>query len=437
MQELEEPAVPIDSPHQTDWVASAAPALVVLGLLLVALVAYALRWALIGRFRDEEMEQRGVGGLTGACVRHFFAWLMGPVWRGLAALGVPPNAITTLAFGLAVSAGVAAALGRFGLSGWLFIGGGTLDFLDGRVARATGKATESGAALDSVLDRYSEAALLIGLCWYFRDSWVLLPALLALTGSSFVPYVRARGEALGAVMSDIGFMQRPERVLLLGLGVALSPIPEALFEAPSTRPAYDLAAGALSILAVASHATALQRLRHLVRALGSGAQRATRGFMARVAVIATVATLFDFASVFCLVDGGVGPVLATALGWAVGGASALALAHFLYPERLFFRADGVRAAALRIAFVSITSAGLNAGGVAILLLVPHLDYRIAWALTRVLVLVTWSVPLLRGFGQPAAATDATRRGLPRPPRTEPVTAIAPRLRRSDARGATL
>ena len=55
----------------------------------------------------------------------------------------------------------------------------------------------SGAALDSILDRYVESALIVGLAWYYRESWVLVACLLALTGSLLVPYVRARGESLG------------------------------------------------------------------------------------------------------------------------------------------------------------------------------------------------------------------------------------------------
>lgn len=65
-----------------------------------------------------------------------------------------------------------------------------------RPQRETGRVTRGGAALDSVLDRYCEAALLVGLAWYYRDSWALFPTLLAFTGPLLVAHVRARGEAL-------------------------------------------------------------------------------------------------------------------------------------------------------------------------------------------------------------------------------------------------
>ena len=113
-------------------------------------------------------------------------------------------------------------LGQFSLGGWLYLCSGACDFLDGRLARITGKSSASGAALDSILDRYSEAAMLIGLAWYYRESWVLLPVLAFLAGSFLVPYVRARGEGLGLHLK-VGLMQRPERVVVLGVAVVFSP----------------------------------------------------------------------------------------------------------------------------------------------------------------------------------------------------------------------
>src|ERR1041384_5295681 len=170
-----------------ELVLSILPGVSVAAVLLITLGAYSVRTVLFGRFHDMEMDSRGIGGLTSARARHFFAWTMRPLWRGLAVAKVPPNALTTLAFTVAVAAGVAAAVGRFALGGWLFLGAGALDFLDGRVARETGRATRSGAVLDSVVDRYCECAFLSGLAWYYRGSWVLAVTLLSLTGSLLVP----------------------------------------------------------------------------------------------------------------------------------------------------------------------------------------------------------------------------------------------------------
>src|SRR5262245_2217957 len=239
---------------------AAGPVLLLLPLLGLAAIAYqALRlWR--GPFRDEEMVLRTSGGFASRGVKHFFAWTMRPWWTLLARIGFPPNAITSLSFALALAAAVSVAAGRFALGGWLFVVAGALDFLDGRVARTTGRTSASGAALDSILDRYVESALIVGLAWYYRDSWVLVACLFALIGSLLVPYVRARGESLGVRMADVGFMQRSERVLLLGAGTALSPIIEVVLSPTDRHPAHRLAILALVVLAVTSHATALQRL---------------------------------------------------------------------------------------------------------------------------------------------------------------------------------
>jgi phosphatidylglycerophosphate synthase/putative flippase GtrA len=373
-----------------------APALVLIALIVFGLLAYALRSLFFGRFQDEEAETRGLGGLTTARARHFFAWLMRPLWRGLAAAGVPPNAITSLSVAFALGSGLAASQGRFALAGWIFFAAASLDFLDGRVARATGRTSRGGAALDSVLDRYCEAALLTGLAWYYRDSWVLVLVLLALSGSLLVPYVRARGEALGAKLSDVGFMQRPERLLVLGAGIAFAPIPEALLAPENPHPPHRLAVLALLVLAITAHATALQRLTHLLRSLGN--QRGIRWHLVpRALVVSIVATASDFVVVQLLLTAPLSLPLATFAGCAVGGVVA-----FLLSRGWAFGAAHQRLGRQlsRFAFVSGSSALLNAGGVAIMLLVPAMEPLVAWGVTRAVVFVCWNFPLLSDWAFP-------------------------------------
>jgi phosphatidylglycerophosphate synthase len=377
-----------------------APALVLVALLVLGVVAYALRSLLFGRFQDEEAETRGLGGLTTARARHFFAWLMRPLWRGLAAAGVPPNALTTLSVAFALGSGLAASQGRFALAGWIFFAASALDFLDGRVARATGRTSRGGAALDSVLDRYCEAALLTGLAWYYRDSWALVLVLLALSGSLLVPYVRARGEALGAKLSDIGFMQRPERLLVLGAGIAFAPIPEALLAPADPHPPHRLAVLSLLVLAVTSHATALQRLTHLLRSLGN--QRGIRWHLVpRALIVSVVATATDFLAVQALLTAPLSLPVATFAGCAVGGVVA-----FLLSRAWAFRSAHERFGRQlsRFAFVSASSALLNAGGVAVMLLVPAMAPLAAWAVTRAVVFVCWNFPLQSEWAFPESPT---------------------------------
>jgi phosphatidylglycerophosphate synthase/putative flippase GtrA len=384
-----------------------APALLLVAAILLGLLAYAVRSLFFGRFQDEEAETRGLGGLTTARVRHFFAWLMRPLWRGLVAAGVPPNAITTLSVAIALGSGLAASQGRFALAGWIFFAAAALDFLDGRVARATGRASQRGAALDSVLDRYCEAALLTGLAWYYRDSWALVPVLLALSGSFLVPYVRARGEALGAKLSDVGFMQRPERILVLGAGVAFAPVPEALLAPMDPHPPHRLAVVALVVLAVTAHATALQRLAHLLQSLGK--QRGVRWHLVpRALVVSAVATLTDFLAVQSLLTVPLSLPLATFAGCGFG-----AVVAFVLSRGWAFGSARQRMSRQlsRFAFVSGSSALLNAGGVAIMLLVPAMQPFVAWAVTRVVVFVCWNFPLLSEWAFPESPSVGGGTGL--------------------------
>jgi phosphatidylglycerophosphate synthase/putative flippase GtrA len=295
-----------------------------------------------------------------------------------------------------LAAAVGTAAGRFALGGWLFVMAGALDFIDGRVARSTGRTSPSGAALDSVLDRYVESALIAGLCWYYRHGWVLVPCLLALTGSMLVPYVRARGESLGVSLKEVGFMQRPERVLLLGAGTALSPILEVIVAPNDPHPPHRLAIATLVVLAITSHATALQRLYQLVRALGgagSGSHNPGIEQPLRVAAMQVVATLADFAVASALVYGLRGvPSLATVAGCFVG-----AVVSFVLTRVWAFDSHGAWLPQVgRYAFVSAGTAALNGGGVALLAAV-NAPFLLAWVLTRAIVFVTWSYPLQRDF----------------------------------------
>lgn len=387
------------------------PAVLLLGYFALAALAYGTRYLLHGRFRDEEMETRGAGGLTRAGLRHFFAWTMRPWWTLLAQVRFPPNIITSLSVAFAAGAGIGVAAGRFALGGWLFVVAGALDFLDGRVARGSGQVTRSGAALDSILDRYVESAFIVGLAWYYRHDWVLVVCLLALTGSLLVPYVRARGESLGVAMKDVGFMQRPERVLVLGAGTALSPIMEVMFAPVDPHPPHRLAIAALVVLAIASHGTALQRSSSLMRALDGRSSRmnVTRPIKSLGAnALATAVDLAVASTVFRALSGH--PSLATVIGCIVGGVVAFVLSR----AWAFDVAGAVWPQLGRYVFVSASGAGLNAGGVALLSLL-NAPFLLAWALTRVAVFVTWSYPAQRDFvfttARDVTARDMTARSM--------------------------
>jgi len=149
-----------------------------------------------------------------------------PGARFLHSLRFTPNAVTLLGFGFAVVAGCLIGFGWLEAGGAVFLLGSGLDLLDGALARLTGATSPFGALLDSVFDRLGEAALFMGLAVYavqgdFSDKYQLffiVVVLLALIFSQGVSYLRARGEGLG-IFTRAGLMTRPERVMLLGIGL--------------------------------------------------------------------------------------------------------------------------------------------------------------------------------------------------------------------------
>jgi CDP-diacylglycerol--glycerol-3-phosphate 3-phosphatidyltransferase len=168
-----------------------------------------------------------------------------PVGRALAHTPLSPNALTLIGTGL--SGGVAAVLatGNLWVGGFLVLVAGAFDMLDGALARVTGRVTRFGALLDSTLDRVSEALVLFGLLiWYAREQSLhhILLIYAVFVGSVLVSYVRARAEGLG-LRCEVGLFARPERVVLLALGLIIGQVLVVLW-----------------ILAVLANLTAAQRV---------------------------------------------------------------------------------------------------------------------------------------------------------------------------------
>ncbi|HET7225591.1 MAG TPA: CDP-alcohol phosphatidyltransferase family protein [Candidatus Eisenbacteria bacterium] len=196
-----------------------------------------------------------------------------PVVRGLLRLGARADHLTIAGLVLSLAAGLAFAIGRFRLGAAFAAASGVCDILDGQLARRDGHVSRFGAFLDSTLDRVAEAAILVGIAWFYiatlvdlttnpsrvlQDlnrglepiTWgaIALLALLALLGSFMVSYTRARAEGLG-LECKVGWFERPERLVLL--------IVAGLFGLGPVVPA------ALLLLTVLSFVTAAQRVTHV------------------------------------------------------------------------------------------------------------------------------------------------------------------------------
>ena len=155
---------------------------------------------------------RGIGLFFGAIIDRIVRWL--------ALSRIHPNVLTFLGLVINMVAAYMLAVGQFRWGAAVIIGAGLFDMVDGRVARETNRVTRFGGFFDSVLDRYSDCALLVGLLvWYGsinRPFYVVLTAV-AMAASVMISYTRARAEN-SIPMCKVGFMERPERVVLVIIG---------------------------------------------------------------------------------------------------------------------------------------------------------------------------------------------------------------------------
>ena len=151
--------------------------------------------------------------------------------RWLAFGGINPNILTVVGVTINVGCGVLFGVGEFFWAGIVLIVANLFDMLDGSVARLTGRVTPFGAFLDSSLDRLSDMVSFLGIMVFYasnRPEHSLLNVIVAGTGmigSVMVSYTTARSESIG-IKANVGFLQRPERIVLLIIG-GLSTFPNS------------------------------------------------------------------------------------------------------------------------------------------------------------------------------------------------------------------
>jgi CDP-diacylglycerol--glycerol-3-phosphate 3-phosphatidyltransferase len=185
----------------------------------------------------------------------FFGRIINTIVGALALSRVHPNVLTFIglviniwaAFLFAAAAQPPSPQAKFRWAGVVLIGASLFDMVDGRVARETNRVTRFGGFFDSVLDRYSDLGVLVGLLVYYasinRYFYVVLTAIV-MTGTVMVSYTRARAENT-IPKCKIGFLERPERVVLIIIG--------ALF---------NHMAPVLWVIAILSNITVIQRIVH-------------------------------------------------------------------------------------------------------------------------------------------------------------------------------
>jgi CDP-diacylglycerol---glycerol-3-phosphate 3-phosphatidyltransferase len=173
------------------------------------------------------------------------------VARTLALTGATPNVITLIGVVLNGLVALVVAAGFFTIGGVLLLAVALFDAIDGALARVTNQKTRFGAFLDSTTDRYAEAFILLGVLYAFHENaTVTILAYIVIVGSLLVSYTRARAEGLG-LRCEVGMLARPERVIILALGLITG-----------------LIIPALAVLAVFTHLTTIQRMVHVYRLTG-------------------------------------------------------------------------------------------------------------------------------------------------------------------------
>jgi CDP-diacylglycerol--glycerol-3-phosphate 3-phosphatidyltransferase len=180
---------------------------------------------------------RAIGLVFGTAINRIVRWL--------ALSKIHPNVLTFLGLLINIWAAWLFARGSFTWAGVVVLGAGLFDMVDGRVARATDQVTRFGGFFDSVIDRYSDLALYFGLLYYYaninRFFYIVLTAIV-MTGSVMISYTRARAEN-AIPKCKVGFLERPERVVLIILGALL-----------------DRMAAVLWVIAVLSNLTVIHRM---------------------------------------------------------------------------------------------------------------------------------------------------------------------------------
>jgi CDP-diacylglycerol--glycerol-3-phosphate 3-phosphatidyltransferase len=202
-------------------------------------------------------------------------------------LGVTPNMITSIGFILNIVAAIFFIVGAeqadrtdmfyVGWGGFTILIAGLFDMMDGRLARIANLSSSFGAFYDSVMDRYSELVMFLGICFYLISQDYFLSSLfafVALIGSIMVSYIRARAEGLG-INCSVGMMQRPARVVIIGASAMFCgifyyfiddfiPLKIGTFTLFETISIFTLP---VAFVAIMANYTALQRLMHVKKEL--------------------------------------------------------------------------------------------------------------------------------------------------------------------------
>lgn len=234
---------------------------------VTSFLVYCVKCAIWGMDRTPRIDQLTKTPWLPRLVMEFGYWMFRIPVRVCILLGITPNMITFGSMLITVVAAVSVALGHFAFGGWMILFAFTCDAWDGIVARATNTTSPAGEFFDSTIDRYNDLITFFGFLYYYRNEpWILPWVALALIGSTLVSYSRAKGDSVG-VNANVGYMQRHERAVWLGIGTSVSPIVAAYLEPGVAQPRYHLVAVVMVVVAVMTNITAVWRIGVVMTAL--------------------------------------------------------------------------------------------------------------------------------------------------------------------------
>ncbi|MGH7374055.1 MAG: CDP-alcohol phosphatidyltransferase family protein [Candidatus Rokuibacteriota bacterium] len=185
-----------------------------------------------------------------------FQRLGDPVARALLRAHVRPNHLTVVGLGVSILAALALSQGRLRVGALLLALAGLFDFFDGSLARLANSVSAFGAFLDSVVDRYSDLVVLLGVVLYYHraaDTQGVFLTMITMVGTIMISYTKARAQSIG-LACEIGLMERPERLIVLIAGAT-----------------FNVLTPAVIALALLTNVTALQRIFYTRRAAAAAA----------------------------------------------------------------------------------------------------------------------------------------------------------------------
>ncbi len=242
---------------------------------IITLAIFSLRWK---QRRRDQARSRGGTVITAEFFREYFFFITFPFLKLCEIARLSPNTISAFSLFLGFVAAGSIAAGWFFWGGWALAFSGMVDTLDGQIARLTGKVSARGAYLDSVFDRYADFAVFSAFLFYFGTGLSEITvvsgyvpaaaALAALTGAALISYVKERGANLG-VRDERGLMQRADRLLITCVMCIYDPaallFAGMVFDEQQNNRYLTLIG--LSVMAIVSHASAINRLRRIAKQL--------------------------------------------------------------------------------------------------------------------------------------------------------------------------